>query len=243
MDEENILLLILQGSDVIAWMEQDTLISTVKSFCDTYPEKNISLLIFGFRKFLRGGHSKMSRVQLETQLTKVQLYTKCSHRLIEKEDVLADTIVHFSKATLEWPVKYVLNWFIFLRLYLYPFYFRKLKNEALENQNFYFEGDNKECVKVSDKVGLGRLWQQHLIKLPFITLETAEAIMTVYPTPKTLLDALKNSDSPETLLRDIPFRRGNGPLVTNRRIGPEMSSKIYKFYTSLNGDELLSTGQ
>lgn len=91
-----------------------------------------------------------------------------------------------------------------------------------------------------DTVGLGRLWQQHLIMLPFVTLETAEAIMSVYPMPKNLLDAFKNSTSPETLLRDIPFRRAGTLLASNRRLGPEMSRKIYQFYHSMQPNDLLS---
>lgn len=120
-------------------------------------------------------------------------------------------------------------------------HFRKLKNDQQENENFYFANDNKDCVRVVDNVGYGRLWQQHLIKLPFITLETAEAIMSVYPMPKNLLDAFQSSSSPETLLKDLPVRRAAGPLTTNRRLGPEMSRKIYQFYHSMNAQELLSS--
>ena len=111
----------------------------------------------------------------------------------------------------------------------------------MEKENFYFENDNKDCVKVLDTVGLSRLWQQHLIKLPFITLETAEAIMAVYSMPRNLLDAFRDSENPEILLRDLPFRRGDGPLQTNRRLGPEMSRKIYQFYHSLDPHQLLSS--
>lgn len=120
-------------------------------------------------------------------------------------------------------------------------HFRKLKNDQQENENFYFANDNKDCVRVVDNVGYGRLWQQHLIKLPFITLETAEAIMSVYPMPKNLLDAFQSSSSPETLLKDLPVRRAAGPLTTSRRLGPEMSRKIYQFYHSMNPQELLSS--
>lgn len=92
-----------------------------------------------------------------------------------------------------------------------------------------------------DTVGLGRLWQQHLIMLPFVTLETAEAIMSVYPMPQNLLDAFRRSPSPETLLRDLPFRRAGTLLASSRRLGPEMSRKIYQFYHSLQPHDLLST--
>jgi len=34
-------------------------------------------------------------------------------------------------------------------------------------------------------------------------------------------------------------RRGAGVLSSVRKIGPELSQKIYKFFTSTNADELL----
>lgn len=106
LSEEHILLVILKGSDVISWIESDTLLSTVKSYGDIYGDKKISLLIFGFRKFLRGNkHTKLSRLKIETELTRLQIHTSVSHRLIEKATDLVDTIIHFSKAALEIPVK------------------------------------------------------------------------------------------------------------------------------------------
>lgn len=104
--EENVLLLILQGHDVVSWIEGDILIATIKSYADIYPDKKISLLIFAFRKFLRGSNTKLTRVKIETELTRLQIHTKFSHRLIEKPQDLMDTIVHFSKAVAEIPIKY-----------------------------------------------------------------------------------------------------------------------------------------
>ena len=41
------------------------------------------------------------------------------------------------------------------------------------------------------------------------------------------------------LLADIPIRRGTGPLTTSRRIGPEQSRRIYKFFTSKDGNQIV----
>jgi len=41
---------------------------------------------------------------------------------------------------------------------------------------------------VDGQNGLSKLWQQHLIKLPSVTLEVAEAIIKHYPTPKSLFE-------------------------------------------------------
>lgn len=81
-------------------METATLIATIKSNADIYPDKKISLLVFGFRKYLKGNTS-LSRVKIETELTRLQLHTGISHRLIEKPTDLVDTIVHFGKSVQE----------------------------------------------------------------------------------------------------------------------------------------------
>lgn len=104
-DEENLILLILKGSSVVSWIEQDILIPTIKEYAETYSDKKFSLLIFGFRKFLRGSNTKLSRVKIETELTRLQIHTKFSHRLIEKAEVLVETIVHFGKSVAEMPEK------------------------------------------------------------------------------------------------------------------------------------------
>ena len=41
------------------------------------------------------------------------------------------------------------------------------------------------------------------------------------------------------LLADIQVRRGAGVLSSVRRIGPELSQKIYKFFTTNDSNELL----
>ena len=41
------------------------------------------------------------------------------------------------------------------------------------------------------------------------------------------------------LLADIQVRRGHGVLVNTRRVGPELSKKIYSFFTSKNPQKKL----
>lgn len=43
----------------------------------------------------------------------------------------------------------------------------------------------------------------------------------------------------EKLLQEIAIRRAAGPMTAIRKIGPELSKKIYNFFTSLNGDDLI----
>lgn len=105
IEEETMLLLILHGYSVIKWIEEDTLISKIRSQAEIYPDKKFSLLIYGLRKYLRGNNSQLSRVGIETALSRLQLHTRFSHRLIEKPDAMAECIVQFAKSIAEIPIK------------------------------------------------------------------------------------------------------------------------------------------
>lgn len=55
--------------------------------------------------------------------------------------------------------------------------------------DWYISGDNKDSVRV-DKNGNGlhRLWQQQITQFTMARLETAEAIISVYPSPRVLIE-------------------------------------------------------
>lgn len=101
-------------------------------------------------------------------------------------------------------------------------------------------GDNKDCVKIQGINGLARLWQQQLQKIPLVSLEISQSIANVYPMPKTLFDAYsKNPLDGPSLLAEIPVRRRAGPLTSVRKIGLEMSKKIYILFSSLDENEFV----
>lgn len=53
------------------------------------------------------------------------------------------------------------------------------------------EGSKKSTVRVDkDGNGLARLWRQMLTTLPLASLETAEAIASIYPTPSALFKVI-----------------------------------------------------
>lgn len=104
-------------------------------------------------------------------------------------------------------------------------------------------------------IGLSKLWQHHLIKMPMAQLETAEAIIAEYPMPRLLLNVSNNpllhdkyqifsisayfprqeyetTTDGANLLANIPVRRAGGPLTSVRKIGPEMSRRIHALYTN-----------
>lgn len=134
-------------------------------------------------------------------------------------------------------------------------YFRMARAESLQMENEYFAVDNRDCVKIDkDGNGLNRLWNQMLRMFPLASLETAEAITSLYPTMHSLMEvcdfsiycccgkkiikflqAYENcntTEDGEKLLQDIPVRRAAGPLGGQRKLGPELSKKIYRFFTS-----------
>lgn len=67
--------------------------------------------------------------------------------------------------------------------------FRLEKQRKEQELNKYLIGDNKDCVKV-DKFGNGlqRLWKQQLTTFPMGSLETAEAVISKFPTLQSLME-------------------------------------------------------
>lgn len=167
----------------------------------------------------------ISRKQLETHLNEIQIIADCSSRIINNSQDLALMIYQYTKAIAEVPYKLE-------------------KNKNLINKfDWYVMGDNRNTVKI-DKNGNGlkRLWQQQLCQFNLSSLEIAEAICSAYPSPAHLIEAYMNCTDDEgiNLLKDIPIRRAAGPLTTVRKIGPELSKKIYLMFTSKNGEIVLS---
>lgn len=121
-------------------------------------------------------------------------------------------------------------------------YSRQQKSEKFQKVDWYMGCDNRDCVRVDkDGNGLNRLWKQILTTFPLARLETAEAIMNKYPTVSSLMEAYDKCASPneaELLLQDIQIRRAAGPLSSSRRIGPELSKKVYKFFSTTDPELL-----
>ncbi|CAK9794987.1 Crossover junction endonuclease EME1 [Anthophora plagiata] len=123
-----------------------------------------------------------------------------------------------------------------------PYKLEKSKN-LTDKFDWYVMGDNRNTVRVDkDGNGLKRLWQQQLCQFHLSSLEIAEAICSVYPSPAHLIEAYTNCTDNEgvNLLKDIPIRRAAGPLTTVRKVGSELSKKIYLTFMSRDGENILS---
>lgn len=101
----------------------------------------------------------------------------------------------------------------------------------------------KSSVKIArDGHGILEVWNQQLQQFYGVRHDTSVAITQVYPTPLSLMKAYKNAPDNEgpKLLQDIEIRRGIGVLQTQRRVGPELSKRIHKLFTSRDGNEILA---
>lgn len=90
--------------------------------------------------------------------------------------------------------------------------------------------------------GLLNVWTNMLEKFQFISKDQACAIVAKYPSFYMLMDAYRSLSEKEgkLLLADIQVRRGAGVLANVRRIGPELSKKLYKFFTSSDPNDIIA---
>ncbi|XP_027847299.2 crossover junction endonuclease EME1-like [Aphis gossypii] len=171
-------------------------------------------------------NGKNSGPDMLNTLEQMMLSCQVSFRFVENKNDIGLAVLYLTKSIAQKPYK--LN---------------KYKEEQ-DGCDWYASGHTKNCITVDKNgTGLTQLWRQMLSQFPLCGLETSEAIATAYESPIALLDAYDNCSSRlegETLLQDIPVRRGFGPLASNRRIGPELSKKIYTFFTDNTGCTTLS---
>ncbi|NXK79235.1 EME1 endonuclease, partial [Amazona guildingii] len=111
-----------------------------------------------------------------------------------------------------------------------------------ENTGFSFYLEKAWCggVKV-DRSGKGLLevWKRQLQQFNRVSLEMAEAIVSAYPSPQLLNQAYIRCSSEqerENMLANITVRHGDGVTATCRRIGPELSRRVYLQMTSHDPD-------
>ncbi|XP_054737571.1 crossover junction endonuclease EME1 [Anastrepha obliqua] len=119
--------------------------------------------------------------------------------------------------------------------------YKQQKSEHLDTFKKFLANDKKQCVRVVGTSGFGRLWQQHLNRLPLVTLEVAETIIAQYPCPKRLLDAYERDAKEEKKrMADLRINRGGPqPFQADRRIGNVLSEKLHLLYTSRDPNAII----
>ncbi|NWS76759.1 EME1 endonuclease, partial [Crotophaga sulcirostris] len=137
----------------------------------------------------------------------------------ESWEELGEYVMMFSKAVAEAPYK-----------------------RERENTGFSFCLEKSWCggVKV-DRSGKGlfQVWKRQIQQFNRVSAEMAEAVVSAYPSPLLLIEAYNKCSSEQErvdMLANIPVHRGDGVTATCRRIGPELSRRIYLQMTSHDPD-------
>jgi crossover junction endonuclease EME1 len=221
VQEEPYLLVILNADTfILAAKENNKLLSIVQDAQDNLPfdVRSTTLVVYGLKDFCRKRKNIIGIKETEIKLTQLQLLANCSHRLHETPDDVALTVAQMSKAIAEEP-------------------FKTKQSEKLDREQLFITSDVKVDAN-EDAQSLGNLWQTQLICLPKVTFEVAQSIRKEYPMPRMLMEAYKQTTNPQAMLSDIQIIR-TGPLAKQRKIGPELSRKIYTLMTSKNANDLL----
>lgn len=219
-----------------------TLRDSINQMKSCLPDKSVTLIVLGLEQYFKDLKSKtqkqyreavqshnpnpkskaskvkpglvtVSRVDVEESVTDSLLQTGSCTFMLETPDDVADIIRRFSKAVAERPTK---------------------KDRFDPIFSFHEEGGGG--VKV-DKNGMGllKVWKQQLLQFKNISPDISQAIITEYPSPLLLRQAYEKCSSEKEaikLLENIVVRRGAGVLETTRRVGKELSRRIYTFFTS-----------
>ncbi|XP_004320300.1 crossover junction endonuclease EME1 isoform X1 [Tursiops truncatus] len=161
----------------------------------------------------------VTRVDMEEALVDLQLHTEAQARIVQSWKELADLACAFTKAVAEAP-------------------FKKLRDQV--SFSFCPESDWAGGAKVDRSGrGLAVVWRRQIQQLNRVSLEMASAFVDAYPSPQLLIQAYKRCFSEQerqNLLADIQVRRGEGVTATSRRLGPELSRRIYLQMTALQPD-------
>lgn len=74
-----------------------------------------------------------------------------------------------------------------------------------------------------------------------VSSDISSAILAEYPSLKSLMLTYQSlpQENGSLLLSELQIRRGFGTLQQSRRLGPELSKKVYRFFTSTDGDEVI----
>lgn len=208
-----------------------------------YPDKRVTYLVFEIEKYFRREKRKaneeyralilgtatqapkrkkttsydgpkLTRDDIETTLVPLQLERHFNIHYVETANQLSKLLTAFTKAVAE-----------------------RLHKQAKQGRDLHFLAPGGGLLRKHDS--LLRVWQAQLEQFASVGRDMAEAIVTRYPSPRLLLQAFEACADPsqaEVLLQDILVRRGAGVLESTRRVGPVVSKRIYRFFSSNDGN-------
>ncbi|KAM9336320.1 crossover junction endonuclease EME1 [Symphorus nematophorus] len=167
---------------------------------------------------------EVSRVEVEEAVVHLQLHTGVSVRFLSTWKDFSDHITMTTKAVAEAPFK---------------------REREKTGFSFYLESEWAGGQRV-DRAGKGLLqvWKRQIQQLNRVSPDMASAILAAYPSPQLLSKAYKLCKTERekiSLLSDLLIRRGEGVTSTTRRVGPELSKRLFLMMNSRDPEHTLDS--
>lgn len=249
--EEDRALLVISAEDIAVKVQDESFDGWAASVKESLSGKHVTLVVFNYEAYfkleknaknrvrtakVRGAEpskkdlaaSVVDRYKIEEALLTVSIDRHADYLTYDKSSNtgwrdLAGTVFHHTRAVAEAP--------------------GKLKKNISDAAGFSFwaKADSKDCVAPKN---LPEYWKQVMMQVSSgAGLEKAAAISRLYPSPSDLLEAYRGCGSVkegEGLLAGLEVRRSDNVLGGTRKIGPDISRRIYIALTSQDPDCYLS---
>lgn len=233
-----------------------TLTSWVQERQRQHPDKTLSLLVVGLDAYFKSHKSQnqkrfrvavtgeeaqrgknkrkrkdegellteVTRVEVEEALVHLQLHTSVFIHFLSTWNDFTQHISMMTKAVAEAP-------------------FKRSRDQC--GFSFFPESEGYGGQRVGRSGGgLLQVWRRQIQQLNRVSPDMAAAILAAYPSPQLLKKAYDRCSSNKEklqLLSDLLVRRGEGVTSTKRRVGPELSKRIYLLINSSLPEQTLDT--
>ncbi|XP_062859990.1 crossover junction endonuclease EME1 [Trichomycterus rosablanca] len=167
---------------------------------------------------------EVSRVEMEEALVDLQLHTGVQVHFHSTWKDFTNYVTMSTKAVAEAPFK---------------------RDREKTGFSFCLDGEWAGGQKV-ERTGKGLLqvWKRQIQQLNRVSADMATAILSRYPSPQLLTQAYKLCKSERekvALLSDLLIRRGEGVTSTTRRIGPELSKRVFLLMNSSDPQQTIDS--
>ncbi|XP_042371163.1 crossover junction endonuclease EME1-like, partial [Plectropomus leopardus] len=167
---------------------------------------------------------EVSRVELEEAVVHLQLHNGVTVCFLSTWKDFCDHITMTTKAVAEAPFK---------------------REREKTGFSFHLESEWAGGQRV-DKAGKGLLqvWKRQIQQFNRVSPDMASAILAAYPSPQLLRKAYglcKSERERISLLSDLLIRRGEGVTSTTRRVGPELSKRLFLLMNSCDPEQTLDS--
>jgi len=250
--EEDRAMLFLSAANVADKVVEGSFECWVKDVKRKLDGKHVTLMVYDYNSYLRADKNARERVKKamvrgenpskrDTNVANISQYTMEEALVSLSIEGLADhltfdkansakgwrdcggTVFHHTRAVAEAPLK--------------------LKKGLSGSAGFSFwaKADTKDCVALKN---LPEYWKQVIMQVSSgAGLEKASAIATQYPAPSSLLQAYSRCSSVkecEELLANLEVRRTDNILGGTRKVGPDISRRLYIVLTADDPNVFLS---